>query len=334
MAGGSGERFWPVSTPRIPKQLLDLTGEGCSMLEASLARLRLAVGEQLWVSTSPLLADAIAESGLVPSDRVLAEPMRRNTLGAVVWTMASLAARTEGDFCVAITTSDHAIRPAEAFADCVRTAMDIAERDSVLVTIGIPPSRPETGFGYIERQEDGSVTRFAEKPDAATAAQFLRQGNYLWNSGMFFWTEHAFDRELAEANPGASETYRAVKRLLRAGEGASAVFEGLPSQSVDVALMERAEGVHCVPATFAWDDVGTWDSLLRTVPLDPAGNAVVGSARLVETRQSVVYNTTGREVTTLGVDGLVIVVTDDQVVVTRTDRAQDVRLLANPSQGH
>lgn len=302
------------------------------MLEASLRRLGPVVHDQLWISTSPLLEVALREAGLVRSDHVLAEPTRRNTLGAVVWTMASLAAATEGDFSVAITTSDHAIGPASAFADTVTRALETAERDGVLVTIGIPPTRPETGFGYIERQPDGTVTRFTEKPDAETAAAFLAQGNYLWNSGMFFWTEAAFDRELAFANPAASEVYRLVREQLRSGGDALTTFEQLASQSVDVALMERANRVHCVPATFDWDDVGTWDSLLRTVPLDGEGNAVIGSARLEETRDSVIYNTSGRRVTTFGVDGLIVVVTDDQVMVTRADRAQDVRQLAQSPQ--
>lgn len=329
MAGGSGERFWPLSTPTHPKQLLDLTGEGCSMLEASLRRLEPVIGENLWISTSPLLAGPIRDAGLVPAIRVLAEPTRRNTLGAVVWTMANLAVATEADFSVAITTSDHAIRPYDAFANDIRTALDIAESEGSLVIIGIPPTRPATGYGYIERQPDGSVTRFTEKPDAEHAARFVARGNYLWNSGMFFWTESAFDRELALGNPAASHTYREIKRVLSGGQDASSLFETLASQAIDVALMERAQRVHCVPATFKWDDVGTWDSLLRTVELDANGNAVVGTTRLLDTSGSVIYNGSRRRVSTLGIEGLIIVVTDDEVLITRPEHAQEVRRLAS-----
>lgn len=335
MAGGSGERFWPVSTPSRPKQLLDLTGEGVSLLEAALRRLEPVVGSQhLWISTSRALAEPIRTSGLVTEDRILAEPDRRNTLGAVTWTMASLAAFERGPFAVAITTSDHAIQPTEGFVATVTKALDEATREGALVTIGIPPTRPDTGFGYIERAADGNVLRFTEKPDVETAAKFLAAGSFLWNSGMFFWTEEAFARELAASNPPAAECYEKMKAAFADGntESATWAFLDLTSESVDYALMERASRVRCVPAEFKWDDVGTWDSLLRTVQLDGAGNAVVGRARPLETSGSVIYNTTDTPVWTLGVDGLVVVVTEGQILITRTDRAQDVRSVAQASQ--
>lgn len=335
MAGGTGERFWPVSTPALPKQLLDLTGEGKSMLANALDRLEPVVGkDRLWVSTSQTLADPIIEAGLVDGDHVLAEPARRNTLGAIVWTMASLSSQTDGPFAVAFTTSDHAIRPTDAFVETVRSALRIAEEHQALTTIGIPPTRPETGFGYIERNADGTVSRFTEKPDALTAASFLAQGTYFWNSGMFFWTEEAFARELEHAQPAAFTVYRSIADLLRVGDtaGACVAFESLPSISIDYALMEHAERVRCVPATFAWDDVGTWDSLLRTVPLDEDGNAVVGQATLFGGSNNVVYGTTDQRIVASGVEGMIIAVTDDYVYVGRVDDAQSVRNIAKAIQ--
>lgn len=332
MAGGSGERFWPVSTPALPKQLLDLTGEGKSMLATALDRLEPIVGkDRLWVSTSQTLADPIIDAGLVDADHVLAEPTRRNTLGAIVWTMASLSAQSDGPFAVAFTTSDHAIRPAEAFAETVRSALAVAVEHQSLTTIGIPPTRPETGFGYIERNPDGTVSRFTEKPDAQTAAGFLQEGNYFWNSGMFFWTEEAFARELERSDPGAYAVYRSIAEHLRGGDtaGASLAFESLPSISIDYALMEHAERVRCVPATFAWDDVGTWDSLLRTVPLDEHGNAVVGRATLLGSSNNVIYATTDQRIVASGVEGMIIAVTDNYVFVGRIDDAQGVRSIAS-----
>jgi mannose-1-phosphate guanylyltransferase len=335
MAGGSGERFWPVSTPARPKQLLDLTGEGVSLLEAALRRLEPVVGaENLWISTSTALSEPIRASGLIAEDRILAEPDRRNTLGAVAWTMASLAAHEGEPFAVAITTSDHAINPTDAFVSTVRKAVETAIEEDALATIGIPPTRPDTGFGYIERVSDGRVRRFTEKPNAETAAQFLAAGDFLWNSGMFFWTEATFARELQQGNPPAFAAYERIKSALCTGdvEAGTAAFLELTSQSIDYALMERASNVRCVPAEFKWDDVGTWDSLLRTVELDAEGNAVVGRARPLETTGSVIYNTTAAKVWTLGVEGLIVVVTDGQILITRADRAQDVRTVAQASQ--
>lgn len=337
MAGGSGERFWPVSTPEHPKQLLDLTGEGRSLLASAVARLSPVVGkENLWVSTSAALAEPIGGAGLVDATHILAEPMRRNTLGAILWTMASLRSRSTSDFSVAFTTADHAIRPDEAFAQTVRQALDEAESESALVTIGIKPTRPETGFGYVQREADGTVKRFTEKPDAETAAAFIAAGDYYWNSGMFFWTESAFRRELGDADPDSAERYDAMADALVRGDHAAAqeAFAGLTSISIDYALMERAKRVRCMPATFEWDDVGTWDSLLRTVPLDDQGNAVVGKAALLESHDCVVYNTTAARVSTLGINGLVIAVTDGQILVTRADLAQDVRKIAQSSQSN
>lgn len=335
MAGGSGERFWPVSTPEHPKQLLDLTGEGRSLLASAVARLSPVVGkDNLWISTSAALAEPIREACLVDATHILAEPMRRNTLGAILWTMASLRSRSAEDFSVAFTTADHAIKPDEGFAKTVHQALHEAESKSALVTIGIKPTRPETGFGYVQRASDGTVKRFTEKPDASTAASFIAAGDYYWNSGMFFWTESAFRRELGDADPESATLYDALVEALAPSDrsAAEATFSSLKSTSIDYALMERAKHVRCVPASFEWDDVGTWDSLLRTVPLDDQGNAVVGKAALLESRDCVVYNTTDTRVSTLGVDGLVVVVTDDQILVTRADLAQDVRKVAQSSQ--
>lgn len=337
MAGGSGERFWPVSTPDRPKQLLDLTGEGRSLLASAVARLEPVVGgDNLWVSTSTALAEPIRAVGLVGEDHILAEPMRRNTLGAILWTMASLKSRSSGDFSVAFTTADHAIKPDHAFAQCVSQALGEAETESALVTIGIPPTRPETGFGYVQRSPDGSVARFTEKPDASTAASFVASGDYYWNSGMFFWTESAFRRELEHADPGAVSIYDEMTAALSRSDqpAAEEAFARLTSISIDYALMERAQRVRCVPASFSWDDVGTWDSLLRTVPLDEHGNAVVGPASLLESCGCVVYNTTQAPVTLLGAKSLIVVVDGQDVLVAPLHRAQDVRLAASNRQFH
>lgn len=336
MAGGSGERFWPVSTPARPKQLLDLTGEGSSMLYGALERLRPVVGssDRLWISTSTSLAVPIREEGLVDERQILAEPARRNTAGAALWTMAHLAADEEEDFLVAFTTADHAIRPTEAFVRTVRIALETAAANHALVVIGIPPTRPDTGYGYIEVGSDREVVRFTEKPNAETAAKFLSEGRYLWNSGMFFWRESAFAKQLGEAAPTHAAIYEHLKNRVREGDADGAVreFERLPSVSIDVALMEKSHKVNYVPAQFTWDDLGTWDALLRTVPLDAKGNAVIGAAGLLDSAGCVVYNTNSRKVWALGLENLVIVVTDEFVLVTRADRAQDVRQVAQASQ--
>ena len=194
MAGGSGERFWPVSTPQRPKQLLDLTGTGKSLLQEAIERLSPVVDE-VFISTSETLGPIIVESGLVDNDHVLAEPCRRNTAGALIWCMAQLSKRDPKPFLTAITTADHAIGPDREFQSDVKAALSLALYEDALTIIGIPPTRPETGFGYVEFGVGSEIKRFAEKPDLATAETFLADGNFLCNSGMFFWKSDA-DREM------------------------------------------------------------------------------------------------------------------------------------------
>lgn len=324
MAGGSGERFWPLSTPAMPKQLLDLTGSGDSLLAQAKARL-VPVVDELFVSTTELLREPILDSGLFTEDQILAEPAKRNTAGALIWSMAKLSAATAGPFLCAVTTADHAISPDEAFQADVRQALVYAENEDALVTIGIPPTRPETGYGYIEIGDAPKVSRFTEKPDPELATSFLAAGNYLWNSGMFFWRSDTFERELKMAESTMGAIYVRIADALRTGVDPAAAFEELPSISIDYALMERAKRVACFPATFRWDDVGTWDSLLRTVPLDNEGNAIVGKATLLNTTRCVVYNGSGRTLCVSGLDDQIIVATCDAMLVTPMSRAQDVR---------
>jgi mannose-1-phosphate guanylyltransferase len=220
LAGGSGERFWPVSTRERPKQFLRLTDPERSLLREAAERAAALVGwESTYVSTGRHLASATAaECTSLPPENVLAEPTKRNTLGALVWVAASLIAKHPDDWAettVAVLTADHRIAPEPAFHETVRQAMSLAEESGGLVTIGIPPDRPETGYGYIELGEGSSVRRFTEKPDAATAAQYLAGGRHLWNSGMFFWTLAAFMAELVAAEPEAAAAPRGRLRPRR-----------------------------------------------------------------------------------------------------------------------
>lgn len=320
MAGGIGERFWPLSTVRRPKQMLDLTGSGRTLLEQAISRVSPVVDE-VYISTSETLAPAMAGSGLVPESCILAEPAKRNTAGALVWSMAAIDSGEP--FVAAITTADHAIDPDDAFAADASAALDLAEREDVLVTLGIRPDRPETGYGYIEMGTGAEVLRFREKPDAETAAKFLAQGNFLWNSGMFFWRSDTFQREL-EAH---AATHGDVLRRLIADPN-SDVFSTLPNVSIDYALMEKSQRVRCLAASFSWDDVGTWDSLLRTVPLDGEGNAVIGSASLIDSANCVVYNDTDRTLCLVGVRDSIVVATAEAFLTVPLSHAQDVRKAA------
>lgn len=342
MAGGAGERFWPLSRKDHPKQLLCLTGSGQTMLEEAIDRIAPIVGlENTYISTVPHLAAPIgaASAGVAP-ERILAEPAKRDTAGALAWTAACLLA-DYGDepFTMCIVTADHRISPVEGFQATVRSAISVAEQMDGLVTIGIPPSRPETGYGYIESGEVAAspevpvhrVRRFREKPQLETAIEYFEAGNYLWNSGMFFWTISAFLNELDAASVEHAQFIRKAAILLSEGKHGEAaeLFEALPKISIDYALMEKARRVFVAEAAFDWDDLGSWDSLARVRELDHAGNVASGKVTLVECKDSVILNDRSSQgIYALGVQDLVVVVTDEAVMICPKSRAQEVRKLS------
>jgi mannose-1-phosphate guanylyltransferase len=347
MAGGSGERFWPVSTPTRPKQLLRLTGTERTMIEEAVYRLVPLVGQAaVYVSTTAELARPIAQSGVVEPEQILAEPLRRNTLGALVWVVASLLARGESVATVAIVTADHAIGEVDRFSATVGAAMDAAELTGGLVTIGVTPNRPETGYGYVERNESNGVAlpggrlayaarSFREKPDLQTAELYVRSGRFLWNAGMFFFTVDGFRKALSAAQPEAAAVLDAVARHLSIDdlEGAKENFARLESISFDYAVMEKAETVHVVPSDFPWDDVGAWDAIARTIPGDEGGNVLVGPAAAIDSQRCVVYNDSSEiAVGICGLEDVVVVVTEKGVLVCRKDDVQRVRDIGRAAQ--
>lgn len=342
IAGGSGERFWPLSRPGRPKQLLRLTDPDATMLEEAVRRVQPLCGQDgVYVATSAALRDPILESGVVDESHVWSEPLRRNTLGALAWIVAQLMACGLEDASVAIVTADHLIGDQERFRGCVSAALDVAEDHGGIVTLGIPPTRPETGYGYIEEDLEETVLSregrtahrsrsFREKPSPQTAEEFLQAGCFLWNGGMFFFTVPSFLKELAHAQPESHEIVLAIAAALKAGDEPTAIrhFERLPNLSVDYAVMERAERVYVLRTDFPWDDVGAWDAMERTLPLDEHHNVVQGNAVTIESEGCIVVNDAAEiTVGTLGLRDIIVVVTSDAVLVCPKDQAQRVRLI-------
>jgi mannose-1-phosphate guanylyltransferase len=345
MAGGSGERFWPASRRARPKQLLRLTDPNLSMIEEAIERIApLIPRERILIATSELLARPIAEAlpGL-PSENVLAEPEKRNTAACLALAAAHLEQRhPDEDVVMAVLTADHQIGVPDQFRATVARALDFAATNDALVTIGVVPTRPETGYGYIEvapaeargaaSHDAGAplpVVRFREKPNEQIARQYAKSGHHYWNSGMFFWRVSTLLRGLAKHMGDLELAERAMVAALAGRAGAASlrdVFLPLADVSVDVGLMERAGNVYVVPADFPWDDVGAWDALERTRGSDE-GNVVVGDAVLVDVKDSIVFNEPGdaMAVAVIGLDGVVVATTRDGVLVCRKDRAQDVR---------
>ena len=342
MAGGSGERFWPLSRQARPKQLLPLTASDRSMLGEAVERLtRLMPPERIYVITGRALVAPIraAEVG-VPDGNVVAEPCKRNTSGALAYIAAHLLATIpDADparLSLAITTADHRIGDVDAFSAALCAAMDTAELRDALVVCGIPPRHPETGFGYIQTAPGDAadmvrpVCAFHEKPDLEKARAFVASGDYFWNSGMFFWKLDVFLRELDAVRPVLSEAVRNMASALRAGDAtrAEAVFDGLEDISIDYALMEHAHNVWMVRGDFPWEDVGAWPALDAVLPADAQGNVARGNPVMLDCENCVVFNEAGEAemaVGAVGLRGMVVVATRDAVLVIPKERAQEVR---------
>ncbi len=338
MAGGSGERFWPLSKPGRPKQLLKLTHPDETMLEEAVKRIQPLVGDgNVYVATGRSLRQPIEESRIVPTSNVIAEPLKRNTLGALTWVAAVMLAQDSGPVTLGIVTADHKIGDPERFRKVVETAMTVAEAGGGLGTIGIVPDRPETGYGYIEVDPaplDSNGRKyfkgrsFREKPSLATAEEFVKAGNFYWNGGMFFWTLDGFMSELEHAHPDAHTATLKMAEALRKGDEAAAehVFEALPNLSIDYALMERAKNVFVVPSDFPWDDVGAWDALERSMEPNEQGNVIQGNVIAIDTSGCILYNEDPDAVlSVLNVEGLIVVSTPGAVLVCRKEDAQRVK---------
>jgi mannose-1-phosphate guanylyltransferase len=336
MAGGSGERFWPLSRKLRPKQLLRLTDPEKTMLQEAVDRISPLVGqENVYIATATHLENPIRAAGIVPDSNVIAEPDKRNTLGCLSWVAATFLARGMIDVSVAILTADHVIENPEKFQHTVGRALGLAEETGGLVTMGITPTRPEIGYGYIEsgakfNEFAQSVTCYREKPDLETAKGFLAAGNFYWNSGMFFWTQNAFFKELCDTQPEAVQLIHLMVSAIKGGDTDKAVdeFRNIPNISIDYALMEKASRVYVVKAEFPWDDVGSFDSLFRTMPLDEHGNVTIGNVTYTDCTGCIFYNDSSRgALTAVGLSNMILVQTDDVVLAAPSTDAQRVKEL-------
>ena len=325
LAGGSGSRFWPLSTPTRPKQLLPLAG-GRPLLAQAVQRLAgLVAPERTVVITSAVLADAVASAlPEVPRANILVEPRAASTAPALVWAAQEITGRDPGAAMLSLH-ADWAVGDDTAFRDAARRALGLAAKHDVLVTVGVRPSRDETGYGYIVpgRALGGArrVARFVEKPTAARA-RALRRRRALWNTGLFAWGVARF---LEEAKAHAHELERGW-RALAAGDAAG-FFAAVTPVAVDVAVLERSDRLAVVAGRFAWDDIGSWDALRRIRPRDARGNVVVGDVTLAPDVRDCVLWAEGEPLTVIGLRDMVVVRANGRTLVTPTGRAEQLKAL-------
>jgi len=343
LAGGAGTRFWPASRAARPKQVLPLCGPE-PMITATVRRILPLVGtlDRVWIATGAALAEVTREAiAGVRADRLLLEPAPRNTAPCIAWAAATVA-RIDPQAVVVVLPSDHHIADETAFLAVLERAVASARR-GVITTIGIRPTRPETGFGYIlVGEEEGPSlpgvhrgVRFVEKPDLKTAEAMLQGGAHVWNAGMFVFRACDMKSAIAQHAPVIAEALDAFDRAAAAGDESPELerrFGTLPSVSIDVGVMEKLERFAVVPGEFGWSDVGSWQAAWELADRTEDGNHGPGHASFVGARGNHVVDLrsdatrVSRAIAIVGVDDLVVVETDDALLVVPRTRAQDVRL--------
>lgn len=338
LAGGAGTRFWPASRSRRPKQLLPLAGEAPLIVETISRVLHIVGGwEKIFIASGTAVADPTREIlPELPERNLLVEPAPRNTAPCIAWAAATIA-RIDPEAVVMVLPSDHHIENRQAFQTAIETAIESA-RKGVITTIGLTPTRPDTGYGYIEIAEGSGpvrrVVRFTEKPNREKAEEFVKGGRHLWNAGMFFFKAGDMLRAIEEHLPELAAGLKLLDAAAAAGaehEALAKVFPSLPSVSIDFGVMEKMSDLAVVPADIGWSDIGSWEAAAELTPKGDLGNAGPEGTVFIEAQGNHVVDLRTahpekkRVIALVGVSDLVVVETDDALLIVPRERSQDVK---------
>ena len=334
MAGGKGERFWPKSRLTLPKQFLSLTNDGKTMIQLTVERiLPLVDMEDIYIATNETYRSLVREQlPDIPESHILCEPVGRNTAPCIGLGAVHIHHKYE-DAVMIVLPSDHLVKYNDIFTRTLEEACRVAESGENLVTLGIAPNYPETGYGYIKADtslKDGDafrVDRFVEKPDLETARSYVESGDYYWNSGMFIWKISSILSALSRYMP---ETYDGLSKIGQAvgteneTDALLSVFPTLPSESIDYGIMEKASHIYLVPGVFGWDDVGSWLAVERVRGADDDGNTLSGNVTVLNTSGCTIE---AREklIAAIGLNDLIVVDTDDALLICAKDSAGDIK---------
>ena len=336
MAGGIGSRFWPMSTSEYPKQFIDVMGVGKSLIQLTVERFKdICPKENFWVVTSEKYVDIVKEQlPQIPAQHILAEPEARNTAPCIAY--ACWKIRKEFPQAnIVVTPSDALVIDTAEFARCIAVALEKTADSQAIVTLGMMPTRPETGYGYIAAQGEADakgickVEAFKEKPDVETAKGYLAAGNYFWNAGIFVWNADTITNAIRRYAPQIAGVMDELEPALftdKEAEELKRLFPTCEKISIDYAVMEKAEDIFVLPAEFGWSDLGSWGSLRTLLPQDEAGNAKVGGrVDMYNCRNCVVHAAEQRQVVLEGLEGYIVAEKDGRLLVCRLSEEQRIK---------
>ncbi|MCR5107095.1 MAG: NTP transferase domain-containing protein [Lachnospiraceae bacterium] len=336
MAGGRGERFWPRSRKNMPKQFLSLTDEGKTMIQLTIERLLPIVDvKDIFIATNKdylaLMKEQLPD---IPEENIICEPIGRNTAPCIALAAAHISKKYD-DAIMMVLPSDHLVKYSSMFQTTLRDACDVAMEGDNLVTIGITPDYPETGYGYIKFVNEYSegngrafkVDSFVEKPDLEKAKEYIASDEYLWNSGMFMWKISTILQKIEAFMPDVYEGIMEIRNALGTSmqeDVLERIFPKFPSISIDYGIMEKAKNIYTIPGTFGWDDVGSWLALERIKRSNEYGNIVDGNIVTINTKNCIIQGT-GKLIATVGLDDLIIVDTEDATLICDKDQTYDIK---------
>lgn len=334
MAGGKGERFWPRSRVNLPKQFIDVSGCGKTMIQLTVERiLPMVKKDDIYIATNASYKELVMEQlPGIPEENILCEPVGRNTAPCIGLGAVHML-KKGGDSVMLVLASDHLIKYEDIFRKVLKEAVDIAQEKKNIVTIGIMPDCPETGYGYIKKNAEvkkgnaNAVERFVEKPDRDTAMQYLNSGDYLWNSGMFVWKASTVMSCMTEFMPDIFERLQVIGEAIGTEKEAEVLnreFTAMRSESVDYGIMEKAKDIYVLPGQFGWDDVGSWLAVGRIKGEDENCNTISGNVIAVNTKNSII-EAKDRLIATVGLDGVVIVDTEDVTLIGERNHMGDIK---------
>ena len=343
MAGGVGSRFWPMSTPEKPKQFIDVLGCGRTLIQLTADRFEgICDPENIWVVTSEQYASIVREQlPDIPEENILKEPCRRNTAPCIAYVSWKIKAKNSKANII-VTPSDHVVMNVKEFKRVVESAMNFTESSDAILTLGMKPTRPETGYGYIEadltvssstNREIYRVDSFKEKPDLQTAERYIKRNNYFWNAGIFVWNVKTIVNAFRVYQPAIAAIFDNIRSSFFSAEEQKIVNEEFPNCeniSVDYAILEKAEEIFVFPADFGWSDLGTWGSLHDQMPKDLEKNVCIGkNIHVYDTNQCIIHATEEKKVVVQGLNGYIVAEKDDTLLICKLSEEQRIKLFSS-----